>query len=98
AQPAQFKVELLDPGDPLQTNALTGTGITTNTAILNSLSVLRSGITADGASRLLVRVSTTNHGTVTLSLQAADGATGVTGDQTADGGVGNVGGMSTSSL
>ena len=90
APAAQCKIELLDPGDPSQTNALAGTRVTTNTAILNSLSVRRGGITADGASRLLVRVSTTNHGTVTLSLRAAEGATGVTGDRTADGGVGNL--------
>ena len=89
--PVQFKIELLDPGDPSATNALAGMRVTTNTAILNSLAVRRSAVAADAASRLLVRVSTTNHGTVTLSLRAADGASGVTGNQSEDGGVGNVG-------
>ena len=87
----QFKIELLDPGDPSATNALTGVRVTTNTAILNALSVHRVSLAADGAARLLVRVSTTNHGTVALSLRAADGATGVTGNQSEDGGVGNLG-------
>lgn len=90
--PVQFKIELLDPGDPSATNALAGATVTTNTAILNALTIRRAGVAADGASRLLARVTTTNHGTVTLSLRAADGAAGVTGDQTEDGGVGNVGG------
>ncbi len=96
--PAQFKIELLDPGDPSASNALTGTTVTTNTAILNSLSARRGGLVADGASRLLVRVSTTNHGTVTLSLRAADGASGVSGFTDVDGAVGNVGGYGGISL
>ena len=90
--PPQFKIEVLDPGDPSATNVLTGTTVTTNTAILNALTIRRAGVAADGASRLLVRVTTTNHGTVTLSLRASDGASGVTGVQTEDGGVGNIGG------
>jgi uncharacterized repeat protein (TIGR01451 family) len=90
--PAQFTIELLDPGDPSQTNALTGVRVTTNTTILNALSVHRIAVAADGAARLLVRASMTNHGTMALSLRAADGATGVTGNQNEDGGVGNLGG------
>lgn len=92
SSPTQFNIELLDPGDPSETNALTGVRVTTNAAVLNTLSVRRVAVAADGAARLLVRASTTNHGTMALSLRAADGATGVTGNQNEDGGVGNLGG------
>jgi hypothetical protein len=92
--PAQFKIELLDPGDPSASNALTGVSVTSSYPILESLSAWRAGGAADGASKLVVRVSTTNHGTVTLSLRTADGASGVTGDLVEDGSIGSVGSVS----
>ena len=87
---AQLTVELLDPGDPSLTNVLTSFYVTTNRTVLNALATRRVGIAADGASRLLLRASTTNHGTVAFSLLPADGATGVTSFEEQNGGVGNL--------
>jgi uncharacterized repeat protein (TIGR01451 family) len=89
--PAQFNVELLDPADPGIVSALTGVSVTPDYSVLETLSAVRDGVTADGASRLVIRVSATNHGTVKLSLRAADGASGVSGNPWEDGHIGSMG-------
>ena len=88
--PAQFKIELLDPADPAVSNVFTGTGVTTDPDTLNRLSIRRSGVATDAASALVVRMSTTNSGTLTLSLRADGGATGVTGNPVMDGSISRV--------
>lgn len=94
--PAQFTIELLDPADPAVTNVFTGSGITADLDTLNRLSARRSGIAADGASSLVVRLSSTNSGTLGLTLRADEGALGVTGNSGEDGSIGRVNGDYTS--